>query len=207
MGHSPKMINLQDAICQGTRSNGDNRMIITMEDGRKKRPPPRGPRHRLLRDTDGVEGFIGEIPALAIITFAVTAFMISAISATGSYLDEKERSEDLDLAKDISQAIGASPDVLVDGRMDHLSAKALDQLATGGMTLDLRNTGDMRVTVIDLQASGGGGLNGTGPEWTFGNTDRTDAPTVTYSRTVLIGHEVAGDQVMFHIGRMEVRTW
>jgi len=173
-------------------------MIIIRNRGKKW--PRRVP---FRKDLDAVEGFIGEIPALAIITFAVTAFMISAVSATGIYIEDRAKTDALEEAKDISSAIGAYSPLLIEDRADHLSASALDHLVEGRLSLELRNTGDMRVTVYDRQ----GGPGNRTSAWTFGNTDRTDPPTATVSRTVLIGYDALSGPHVLHLGSMEVRTW
>ena len=129
--------------------------------------------------------------------------MISAVSATGVYLDDRAKTDALDEARDISTAIGSYPSLLVEDKVDHLSASSLDKVVDGALSVNLRNTGDMRVTVQDLQA---GNVNQTSA-WTFGNTDRTDPPSATVSRTVLIGYDAPSGPPVLHIGSMEVRTW
>lgn len=157
------------------------------------------------RDDRGVEGFMTEIPALAMIVFAITAFMISAVSASSMYLEDRERSDALDKAKDISIAIRADPTLIIDGRNGHFSAEALDDLVEGNLSLDLRNTGDMTVVVTELDQ---GQYNGTGVKhWRYSNTDRHDVPRATVSNTVLVGHWSEDGPPIYYIAYMEVRTW
>lgn len=166
-------------------------MVARRGTGRRDRMPFR-------KDIRAVEGFMTEIPALAMITIAITAFMISAISASGIYIADRDRAEALDKGKDISAAIRSYGPLLVSDRTGHLSASALDDLVAGNISLDLRNTGDMSVTVRE---------SGSERTWTFRNTERTDAPRATVSDTVLIGHDLPDRPPSFLIGYLEVRTW
>ena len=75
------------------------------------------------------------------------------------------------------------------------------------MTLDLRNTGDMSVTVLEYGDAGAGGETWTTGTWKFGNTDRKDAAEATVTKSVLIGHYVDGRSPIYHLGTLEVRVW
>ena len=152
------------------------------------------------KDLGAVEGFMTEVPALAIITFAVTAFMISAVAASTIYLEDKARAEALDDARDISDAVASYPPILADGRANRFSADGLDALVAGDLALELKNTGDMRVTISGSQG-------GNGSTWTFGTSDRVDDPRATVTTTVLIGHQTSTGVWVFNVGSMEVRTW
>ena len=151
-----------------------------------------------------------EIPAMAVITFAVTAFIISAVSATGLYLNDVARADSLDRAKDMFAAVSSYGPLLVEGRSGHLSAEALERVSDGTLMVDIKNVGDMRVTVTERGPSAGGG-NGT-LGWTFGTTNRTDPSKATVTGPVLVGrlsNEPGPDHgtVVFHIAVLEVRTW
>jgi hypothetical protein len=162
------------------------------------------------RDTLAVEGFMEEIPAVAVITFAVTAFMISAVSATGLYMNDVARSDALDRAKDICTAVASYGPLLVDGRPDHLSNDALGRAADGKLRVDLKNTGAMRVNVNERLSHSG---NGTAvpSSWTFGNTDRTDMPVAAVTRPVLVGYEALNGMgertTTFQFAVLVVWTW
>lgn len=167
----------------------------------------RGSCRCLRNDNRAVEGFLTEIPALAVMTIAVTTFMITAVSAYGLYLDDRARADALEEARDISTAIRTWAPILVDGRANHLSVSALDRLASGEMTLDLRNTGDMTVTVLEYGDAGADGEPGATGTWTFGNTDRKDAAEAAVTKSVLIGHFVDGRSPVYRLGSVEVRVW
>ena len=162
------------------------------------------------KDIWAEEGFMEEIPAVAVITFAVTAFMISAVSATGLYLNDQARAEALDRAKDITSAVSSYGLILVNNRAGHLSSNALTRVVSGDIKFALKNSGDMRVTISEKRPSDGTEGNGTAPTfWTFGTTNRSDAPDATITRSVLVGHpslDVPGIMV-YYIAILEVRTW
>ena len=154
------------------------------------------------------EGFMEEIPAVAVITFAVTAFMISAVSATGIYFNDVAQADALDRAKDLASAVSSYGPLLVEGRTGHLSAEALNHTSNGQLLMVFKNSGDMRVTIAEKTLSGDS--TKTPPSWTFGTTNRTDAPKATYVKALLVGHTSSGAgqvKVLYRLATMEVRTW
>jgi hypothetical protein len=158
-------------------------------------------KHRTFRkDLRAIEGFMTEVPALAIITFAVTAFMISAVAASTIYLEDRARAEALGDARGISDAVASYPPILADGRANRFSVDGLDALVAGDLVLELKNTGDMRVTIAESQG-------GNGSKWAFGTSDRVDDPRATVTTTVLIGHKTSTGDWVFNVGSMEVRAW
>ena len=159
-------------------------------------------RPRFRGDLRAVEGFMEEIPAMAVITFAVTAFMISAVSATGLYLNDTARADALDRAKDISSAVASYGPILVEGRSGHLSSEALDRVVEGKLGVDINNGGDMRVTVNERGPGSGGH-----PSWSFGSTNRTDVPRATVTMSVLVGHGQGAGSTVFRLAVLEVGTW
>jgi len=154
------------------------------------------------RDERAVEGFMEEIPAVAVITFAVTLFMISTVSATAMYLADLDRTEAMDRAKDVSAAVVSYGPLLVEERSGHLSAKALDDMATGKLQLKLANIGETRMTVREKTST---------VSWEFGTTNRSDAADATVTRSVLVGHVSqdagGGSSIVYRIAVLEVRTW
>jgi hypothetical protein len=160
-------------------------------------------------DILAVEGFMEEIPAVAVITFAVTAFMISAVLATGLYFTDVARADALDRAKDLASAVSSYGPLLVEGRSGHLSAQSLDQMRNGQLQLGIKNSGDMRITIAEKYLSED---NGTKQplSWTFGTTNRTDTPKATYAKIVLVGHPSSGSgqvKMIYRLSTMVVRTW
>jgi hypothetical protein len=164
---------------------------------------------RFRNDITAEEGFMEEIPAVAVITFAVTAFMISAVSATGMYFTDVAQADALDRAKDLASAVSSYGPLIVDGRSGHLSAQALDSVRTGQLRPEFKNSGDMRITISERSFQGDNTTNEP-PSWTFGTTNRTDDTTAIYTKTVLVGHpSVAPGQVkmIYRLATLEVRTW
>lgn len=162
-------------------------------------------RSSFRRDTRAVEGFMTEIPALAVVTFAITAFMVSAIQASTLYIEDVERTDSLDRAEALSDAIVSHPKLVVDGRSHHLSATALDLLASDDLTLDLSNTGDMTVVVIEMDI---GHANGEAARsWRYTNTERHDLPKAAVGSTVLVGDWDGTGPPVYRLAHMEVRTW
>jgi len=151
-----------------------------------------------------------EIPAVAVITFAVTVFMISAVSATGLYLNDQARAEAMERAKDITTAVSSYGPILVNNHAGHLSSIALSRVVSGELKLILKNSGDMRVIISERGPSDGTESNEKASgSWTFGTSNRTDAPDATITRSVLVGHpssDVIGTTV-YYIATLEVRTW
>lgn len=160
-------------------------------------------------DIFAVEGFMEEIPAVAVITFAVTAFMISAVSATGLYFSDVARADALDRAKDLSSAVSSYGPLLAEGRSGHLSAQALDQVSNGTLRPVIKNSENTRVTITEKPLSGDD--RNKGPlSWTFGTTNRTDSPKATFVRMVLVGHPSSGIgevKMVYRLADLEVRTW
>jgi hypothetical protein len=150
-----------------------------------------------------------EIPAVAVITFAVTAFMISAVSATGMYFTDVARADALDRAKDLASAVSSYGPLIVEGRSGHLSAQALDSVRSGQLRPEFKNSGDMRITITEKSFSGDNTTLDP-PSWTFGTTNRTDATKATYAKTVLVGHPSSGPgqvKMLYRLATLEVRTW
>ncbi len=169
----------------------------------------RQPLSAFKNDILAVEGFMEEIPAVAVITFAVTAFMISAVSATGLYFTDVARADALDRAKDLASAVSSYGPLLVEGRSGHLSAEALDHVTSGQLKPVIKNSGDMRITIAEKSVSAD---NGTKKplSCTFGTTNRTDTPKATYAKIVLVGHPSSGGgqvKMIYRLSTMEVRTW
>jgi hypothetical protein len=164
---------------------------------------------RFNNDITAEEGFMEEIPAVAVITFAVTVFMITAVSATGLYFTDVARSDALDRAKDLASAVSSYGPLLVEGRSGHLSAQALDSVRLGHLKPDIKNSGEMRITITERTLGGDNQTNGP-PSWTFGSTNRTDAPRATFTKTVLVGHPSGGAgqvKMLYRLSTLEVRTW
>ena len=161
-------------------------------------------RPRFRRDIRAAEGFMEEIPAMAVITFAVTAFMISAVSATGLYLNDTARADALDRAKDISTAVASYGPILIEGRSCHLSSEALGRVVDGKLHVDIKNEGDTRIKI--MQRGTGSGTDGP-LSWAFGTTNRTDVPRATVTMSVLVGHAQATGPIVFRLAVMEVGTW
>jgi len=156
------------------------------------------------KDIRAAEGFMEEIPAMAVITFAVTAFMISAVSATSLYLNDSARADALDRAKDICSAVASYGPILVEGRSGHMSSEALGRVVDGKLHVDIKNEGDTRVTIT--QRGTGSGPDGPS-SWAFGTTNRTDVPRATVTMSVLVGHYQGTGTTVFRLAVLEVGTW
>jgi hypothetical protein len=162
-------------------------------------------RHRFWRDRYAVEGFFSEIPALVVVIIALTAFMINAIGAYSLHTEAMDVEGKIDRADSIAGAFSSFDPILHNGKTKRFWAPALDDLEEEDIEEHLNMPRTYRIIITEYTGIKDG-CRVPGVSWLFGEQLGREAPDVSVSTTVLVGHGYENDPV-FHVAEMVVMLW